>query len=86
MKYLIYSIVIIILVVVYSLVSPNRISNSDSISLNEDYSALWLDDLALVQSKSDEEDKPILMYFTGSNWCGGCIRLNKDIFSNQFFL
>ena len=30
-----------------------------------------------------KENKPIMANFTGSDWCGWCIRLDKAVFSNR---
>lgn len=38
---------------------------------------------ALNQSKSDS--KPILLFFTGSDWCGWCKKLDKEVFQTQEF-
>lgn len=38
---------------------------------------------ALAQAKS--ENKKILVDFTGSDWCGWCVKLDKDTFSQPKF-
>src|SRR3954465_4955013 len=38
---------------------------------------------ALEQAKA--ENKLVLMDFTGSDWCGWCIKLNKEVFSTPEF-
>lgn len=35
--------------------------------------------------KSKAENKPILVYFTGSDWCGPCIKLKKELFQTDEF-
>jgi len=35
--------------------------------------------------KAKKEKKPILMYFTGSDWCGPCKVLDKDLFHTEKF-
>ncbi|MDY0781092.1 thioredoxin family protein [Tenacibaculum sp. IB213877] len=35
--------------------------------------------------KARKERKPILIYFTGSDWCGPCMRLDKDLFHTEKF-
>ena len=34
---------------------------------------------------SREENKMVLLDFTGSDWCGWCIKLQKDTFSRPEF-
>ncbi|MCG1037208.1 thioredoxin family protein [Polaribacter sargassicola] len=35
--------------------------------------------------KAKEENKPVLIYFTGSDWCGPCIVLDKKLFHSTKF-
>lgn len=35
--------------------------------------------------KASSEKKPILIYFTGSDWCGPCKRLDKNLFHTEKF-
>ena len=44
---------------------------------SEDY------DKALAQAKADK--KLVLLDFTGSDWCGWCIKLDKEVFSQAEF-
>ncbi len=34
---------------------------------------------------SMKENKPLMMFFTGSDWCGWCIRLQKEVFKTEEF-
>jgi len=47
--------------------------------------AEWLTDLPKAQAKAKAEKKMILMDFTGSDWCGWCIMLDKEVFSKPEF-
>lgn len=40
-------------------------------------------DKALESSKA--ADKPILLYFSGSDWCGPCIKLKQEVFDTPEF-
>lgn len=46
----------------------------------------WLQNHASAIKQAKAEGKDILMDFTGSNWCGYCIRLNRDVFSRDQFV
>lgn len=35
---------------------------------------------------SQKEGKPIFAFFTGSDWCGWCIRLQKNVFAKEAFI
>jgi thioredoxin-related protein len=45
----------------------------------------WLTDLPKAQAKAKEENKLVMLDFTGSDWCGWCIKLNKEVFSQPAF-
>ena len=45
----------------------------------------WLTDLPKAQAKAKEEKKLVMLDFTGSDWCGWCIKLNKEVFSKPEF-
>lgn len=47
--------------------------------------SLWLTDLAKAKTKAKEENKLVLMDFTGSDWCPGCKELHKSVLSNKDF-
>jgi thioredoxin-related protein len=45
----------------------------------------WLTDLAAAQKMAVEKNRPILVDFSGSDWCGWCIKLDKEVFSQEAF-
>jgi len=45
----------------------------------------WLTDLDKAQSQAKTEKKLVLMDFTGSDWCGYCKMLEKEVFSTPQF-
>lgn len=46
----------------------------------------WVhDDMAAAMSQAKAEGKDILIDYTGSDWCGWCIRLDKEVFSQEMF-
>jgi thioredoxin-related protein len=45
----------------------------------------WLTDYEAAKKQAAKEGKDILMDFTGSDWCGWCIRLKKEVFSQETF-
>ncbi len=42
-------------------------------------------DYKAALEKASKEDKLVLLDFTGSDWCGWCIKLDKDTFSKPAF-
>lgn len=45
----------------------------------------WITDFAAAKKKAAEDGKDLLINFTGSDWCGWCIRLDEEVFSKQLF-
>jgi thioredoxin-related protein len=47
--------------------------------------ATWLTDLNAAQEAARKDNKLILVNFTGSDWCGWCIKLRNEVFSKAEF-
>jgi thioredoxin-related protein len=45
----------------------------------------WLTDLPKAQEQAKAEKKLVMLDFTGSDWCGWCIKLHKEVFSQPEF-
>ena len=45
----------------------------------------WLVDFAKAKAQSAKEGKPILMEFTGSDWCPPCIALHDNVLTSDVF-
>ena len=45
----------------------------------------WLLDFNEALTQSEKEHKPILIYFTGSDWCAPCKMLKEDFFRTSEF-
>ncbi len=48
-------------------------------------SAPWLTNYETALTKATEEGKPILLSFSGSDWCKPCIMLTREVFEDQKF-
>lgn len=46
---------------------------------------VWSSDLDAAKKQAQQENKMILLNFSGSDWCGPCIRLHKEIFNSETF-
>ena len=46
---------------------------------------VWHDNIDKAITISKEENKPLFLFFTGSDWCGWCIRLQKEVFTTPEF-
>jgi thioredoxin-related protein len=47
---------------------------------------VWHTDIMKANELSKASGKPIFAFFTGSDWCGWCIKLQKDVFAKQSFI
>ena len=45
----------------------------------------WQYDFEVAKSKAQNEHKLILLNFAGSDWCGPCIKMTRDIFEQDSF-
>ncbi|YCM43363.1 thioredoxin family protein [Verrucomicrobiaceae bacterium 227] len=45
----------------------------------------WMHDFEAAKAKAAKENKDLLIDFTGSDWCGWCIKLNEEVFSHDPF-
>jgi len=45
----------------------------------------WLTDFSEATARAKKERKPILVDFTGSDWCGWCKKLDAEVFSTDEF-
>ena len=49
------------------------------------FSPGWGLDMEQAKTEAKAEHKLILLYFSGSDWCGPCIKLKKDIYESEEF-
>jgi thioredoxin-related protein len=47
--------------------------------------AEWLDDFDAAKAKAEKDGKDLLVDFTGSDWCGWCVKLKSEVFSQEGF-
>jgi thioredoxin-related protein len=46
---------------------------------------LWIQDFAKAKAQAKAEKKDLLIDFTGSDWCGWCIKLDEEVFGKEAF-
>jgi len=54
-------------------------------ALASESNSLWLTSYEEALNAAQETGKPILADFTGSDWCGWCIKLKEEVFSKPEF-
>ena len=45
----------------------------------------WQTDFDKAQNEAKSQHKLLFINFTGSDWCGSCIRMDRDVLSKQQF-
>jgi len=45
----------------------------------------WQTDFTVAKEIATKESKPIILVFQGSDWCGPCIKLDREIWSTDTF-
>jgi thioredoxin-related protein len=45
----------------------------------------WISDFEAAKKQAVEQKKDLLLDFTGSDWCGWCIKLNDEVFKHDAF-
>lgn len=51
----------------------------------DEHELRWETNIDEAKKRAADEGKPILVDFTGSDWCGWCIRLKDEVFSKDEF-
>ena len=46
----------------------------------------WQNSFEVSIKKAQDENKKLIVVFQGSDWCGPCIRLTKEVFSTEHFI
>lgn len=58
----------------------------DSAAAKTSTPAGWTDDFNAAKKRAADEGKDLFVLFTGSDWCGWCIRLKDEVFSKAGFI
>ena len=65
--------------------APAKDAVKTEAAAKEEAKAVWLNNYSEAVKQAKESGKPILVDFTGSDWCGWCIKLDKEVFSKPAF-
>ena len=72
----------VILAAFASIPTP-RVAGADP--ANEAPAVVWTDDYAAALAQAKKDGKMLMLDFTGSDWCGYCIKLHNQVFSKPEF-
>ena len=65
--------------------APSTDAKAQEKQVNKAEGDTWETDLNKAIALSYETKKPIMLFFTGSDWCGWCIRLQNEVFRTEAF-
>lgn len=46
---------------------------------------VWMDNYDQAMQMASKDRKPVILYFTGSDWCGWCKKMDQEVFSSPAF-
>lgn len=69
----------------FTIITTSLLRAQDSIEEVSYSSIKWEQKFSKANSLSKSENKPILIFFTGSDWCGPCKMLVADVFESEKF-
>lgn len=72
-----------VVLVVFFLATKSVLFSQDHLEVNEKTN--WSNTYKEALKQAKNEKKPLLVYFKGSDWCGPCKKLDKELFSSQKF-
>jgi len=74
----IHYIVLIVVCIFNSKLNAQNVTQEKTLS--------WNTELMKANELSNETNKPIFAFFTGSDWCGWCKKLQRDVYSKPAFI
>ncbi len=76
---------LVALVLVGAFIIAGGITSCSSPSPSDGPGEGWTEDLDAARAEARKTGKPILLDFTGSDWCGWCIKLHNEVFDTDEF-
>ena len=73
------------IIAAFALLTTGFISPTPSVTEPEGDEQVWHTDLSEAVKISNETGKPLFAFFTGSDWCGWCKRLQANVFYKPEF-
>ncbi|MDP8219226.1 MAG: thioredoxin family protein, partial [Candidatus Theseobacter exili] len=55
-------------------------------SISNAEESAWLNDFSKAKTQAENKNLPIIVNFSGSDWCYWCKKLDEEIFSQKPFL
>ncbi len=77
--------VVVVLMLIGSEVTARSKGKTKTPEKGENSKELWLEDFGKAMQEAEKKDLPVMINFSGSDWCGWCIKLDKEVFSRDKF-
>jgi thioredoxin-related protein len=74
--------ILAIVAIQFLLIVPNAFAQKEKQTAKLE----WHTDLMKAHELSEKSKKPIFAFFTGSDWCGWCIKLQQNVFAKKEFV
>tara|TARA_R110002012_G_scaffold261748_3_gene443808 strand:+ start:609 stop:1112 length:504 start_codon:yes stop_codon:yes gene_type:complete len=62
-----------------------NVQDIEDVEAIEEVEINWFTDFKTAKAAAKKQNKPMLVYFTGSDWCKPCVKLKKDFFNTPEF-
>jgi len=72
--------------IIFLLILLTGVNSQAQDTLKKIETLTWYTDITKASEISKETNKPIFAFFTGSDWCGWCRKLQNDVFSKPEFI
>lgn len=82
-KKIIFSVACLTLLAVFGFTTFE--AKKDTVKVSKKSELVWETDIKKAMELSKKQDKPLFLFFTGSDWCGWCMRLQKEVFQTPEF-
>jgi protein disulfide-isomerase len=61
-------------------------SASGAVARSKSVPAGWGEDLAAAQARAEKDGKLVLAAFSGSDWCGWCVKMDQNVYAKPVFV
>lgn len=89
MRYIVVILVMLMFVNVLGCKNPEAVPPDDAIEVEneaaETEKGMWLTDYDKALAEAQKRDLPVLINFSGSDWCIWCIKLMDEVFDKEEF-
>lgn len=86
MKKMCLLIIFIVMLTLSISCADNKKSASETNNADSSMKIEWIEDYNTALETAEKENKLVFIDFTGSDWCGWCMKLDKEVFDKDVFV